>query len=257
MQAIIYDIGKKWLVPNKNTANELFEENYIGLRQKEKRIYADEELSQLPFVPSGNLHYKEWRIRQRSCNKLVTYLTRRKSPLKILEVGCGNGWLSHRLSAVSGAFVTGIDINAFELHQAARVFAGVPGLQFIYGSLCSPELVNRRFDMIVFAASIQYFRSLEETIGQCMQRLKPGGEIHILDSHLYKIDELAPATERTAQYYKELGFPAMTSQYFHHCVNELKPFDWKILYRPSRLLAPFDRYHNPFPWISIKKGATG
>lgn len=259
MQAIIYDMGKKWLTPQQSSADALFEENYIGLRQKENRIYSDEELTGLPFVSPNNLHYKEWQIRQQSSNRLVNHLAKKNVPLKILEVGCGNGWLSHRLSAISSTFITGIDINAFELHQAARVFAGVPGLQFIYGSIDSPELVNRYFDIIVFAASIQYFRSLTGTLSHCMSMLKPGGEIHILDSHLYKPDELGPASERTEQYYKELGFPEMAGQYFHHCINELKPFAHKIMYKPFSLsplgqLAGFFKWNNnPFQWVSIKK----
>ncbi|HEV7780207.1 MAG TPA: methyltransferase domain-containing protein [Chitinophagaceae bacterium] len=259
MQAIIYDIGKKWLMPRQDSADALFEEKYISLRQKEKRLYTDEELARLPLIEQNNLHYKEWRIRQQSCNRLVNYLGKKKGPLKILEVGCGNGWLSHRLSMVSGTFVTAIDINAFELRQAARVFAGVPGLQFIYGSIDSPELVNRHFDIIVFAASIQYFRSLTDTLDHSMLLLKPGGEIHILDSRLYRLGELGPASQRTEKYYNDLGFPEMTGQYFHHCFNELKPFDHKILYKPfslgpvGRLAGLLQWSNNPFVWVSVKK----
>jgi ubiquinone/menaquinone biosynthesis C-methylase UbiE len=253
MQAIIYDIGIKWLIPQKGMDNSLFEEQYIGLRRKENRIYTDNELATLPFVQPNNPHYKEWKIRQQSCKRLLKYMEKKQRPQKILEVGCGNGWLSHRLSSVSGAFVTGIDINAFELRQAARVFAGTAGIQFIYGSIDSPEIMNRHFDTIIFAASIQYFRSLTDTIHHSMKLLKPGGEIHLLDSHFYQPGELEPASKRTAAYYEELGFPEMAGQYFHHCINDLKPFRYHVHYRPSRLAGLLRLNNNPFPWVSIKK----
>ena len=72
-----------------------FEQLYIKLRNQEKRIYEDEEVAWLPDVSEDNIHKKEWRIRKASCQKLTHYLSSKKRALKILEVGCGNGWLSY------------------------------------------------------------------------------------------------------------------------------------------------------------------
>ena len=74
-----------------DTAINQFEKLYLQLREKEKRIYTDEEVIALPEIAEGHPHYAEWQMRKQSAKRLVTYLQREQRPLKILEVGCGNG----------------------------------------------------------------------------------------------------------------------------------------------------------------------
>ncbi|WP_431210721.1 hypothetical protein ACQ86N_32840 [Puia sp. P3] len=77
----------------------LFEKKYILIRTLENRLYTDDELAKLPEISATHTHHKEWQIRKNSCQRLVRYLsTRRRSP-EILEIGCGNGWLSHLAGA--------------------------------------------------------------------------------------------------------------------------------------------------------------
>jgi len=108
----------------------LFEKKYIVIRSLENRLCTDEELAKLPDLPAEHPHHREWEIRRRSVQRLVRYLAGRKRPLEILEVGCGNGWLTHHLAELPGTKVTGIDINFTELQQAARYSAMIP----TYGS---------------------------------------------------------------------------------------------------------------------------
>ena len=62
------------------------------------------------------------------------------------------------------AKVTGMDINTVELTQARKVFAKVTNLKFSEGDIRSGILGDEKFDLIVFAASIQYFESLKEIL---------------------------------------------------------------------------------------------
>lgn len=229
-----------------------FEQLYPALRLKEGRVYRDEEVLHLPNIAKDHPHYPEWQIRKESCNRLKHYFEKRLTSLKILEVGCGNGWLTQQLAEIPGSKVTGTDVTFKELQQAVSVFNHIPNLQFIYGGIHARELDHMEFDFIVFAASIQYFSSLKEIISLALGKLKSNGEIHILDSPFYTPGELRAAKENTAMYYSELGFPEMTKHYFHHSMDELDFFRTEILYRPSffnRVL----NHKNPFPWLCIKK----
>jgi SAM-dependent methyltransferase len=227
-----------------------FEENYLAAREKENRLYTDEQVKRLPFIEETHPHYKEWLIRQNSLAKLSQHLSLKKRKLDILEVGCGNGWLSHHLSKITGSYVTGIDINKIEIDQANRVFARTENLKFFFGEITDEIIRQKKFDTMVFAASIQYFPSLNEIIPASLQLLKKEGEIHIIDSHFYKRHELEAARLRTYEYYHSLQMPQMTKHYFHHCVDELKPFHHKILYNPHSLINKLAT-KNPFPWICI------
>lgn len=240
-------------IPERVKPDCLFEKKYVELRWIEKRIYSDEEVLHLPEIKKGHLHYSEWEMRKQSCRKMVNYLQKKQRSLKILETGCGNGWLSHQLSMLPGADVIGSDVNFTELQQAARVFGSTPNLQFIYGDIRSEVFENMLFDIVVFAASVQYFPSLTEIINSTFKLLKPQGEIHIIDSHFYKSGEAVIAKKRTDEYYDQLGFPEMADHYFHHCLSELGAFSFKILYKPFPFAGLLSGNSNPFTWVCIKK----
>ena len=240
-------------VPGFTKPDYFFERRYIELRNKEKRIYTDEEVKQLPDCDLSHPHHKEWQIRKIACRKLVTYLSNKKKPLQILEIGCGNGWLSHQLSTIPRSRVLGLDINFTELQQAARVFNDCPKIKFMYGDIKSGILSGRQFDIILFAASIQYFRLPDEILDHCLQYLKPSGEIHIIDTMFYPPKAINGAQERSAQYFSSMGYPEMAYHYFHHTLSYMSQYNHKILYNPDSFWNRFSKYRVPFPWICIHK----
>lgn len=229
-----------------------FEKTYIALRQKEGRAYNEKEIAILPVVASSHPYYKEWKIRETSCNKLLKYVKGKGNVCDILEVGCGNGWLSAQLSAVTSGEVTGLDINTVELEQAKNVFQWKYNLNFTKGDIRSGVLADQKFDLIVFAASVQYFESLKEIINTALQYLTLQGEIHILDSYFYKEKEIAAARQRTKEYFDDLGFPEMAHFYFHHSIDDLETFPFSILYNPNSRINKLLFRKNPFHWIAVK-----
>src|SRR5258706_245630 len=120
----------------------------------------------LPDIDKTHQYYKEWQIRKASSQKLTAHLKRKKRPLDILEIGCGNGWLSNQLASIPESKVIGTDINFIEVQQAARIFYYKPNLHFIYGHADSGIFEDKQFDIIIYAASIQYFFSLDETMSK-------------------------------------------------------------------------------------------
>lgn len=233
-------------------ADVLFEKLYITTRSLENRLYTDEEVMRLPEIAEDHTHYKEWLHRHRTMRRLLRYLSHKKRDLDILEIGCGNGWLSHRLAEIPGSQVTGLDINFTELQQAARVFNDDPNLHFIQGDIRSGILDDLQFDCIVFADSLQYFPSLKKMIHLALSYLKPGGEVHITDTFLYRPAEMEAAKRSALAYYNSMGYPEMADFLFHHCSHDLQSFRSTVFYHRnffgSRLLGK--RAH---PWVRIKR----
>lgn len=232
-----------------------FAQQYILLRYKEGRIYSDKEVATLPEIDKKHKHYNEWQVRKNTTGRLIKYLINKKRDLEILEVGCGNGWLSAKLSAVPLSKVTGIDINAEELSQAKRVFRQIGNVEFFNCSLQNEMFSGCKFDIIVFAASVQYFSSLKKVLSDSLEMLKLGGEIHIIDSHLYKQNGISAARLRSNEYYKAIGFPEMSDQYFHHTLGYLKLFNHDILYDPNSIINKLKKNKNPFYWVIIRGNA--
>ena len=222
---------------------------YLHVREKEGRLYSDRIVARLPDIPADHPLVDEWRARAQSANRLAHYIARLTQPPRILELGCGNGWLSHKLASVGGARVWGLDRGGSELVQASRLFFA-SNFAFVNADIfCSP-FASHSFDLIVLASVIQYFPDLAALLRVLQNLLVSGGEIHVLDSPLYKENELASARERTRAYYASLGFPEMVGHYFHHTVSSLHPFSPRWLYRPRdwqiRYVAAFGVDHSAF-----------
>jgi 2-polyprenyl-3-methyl-5-hydroxy-6-metoxy-1,4-benzoquinol methylase len=230
----------------------LFEKKYIEIRALESRLYNDDELVRLPDIDPANPHFSEWQLRKRSMRRLLGYLSRRKCGLDILDVGCGNGWLTHQLAEIPGTKVTGVDINFTELQQAARVFSNDPNLRFFHGDIRSGILEDRQFDIILFAASIQHFPSLKKMLHFCLASLKKAGEIHILDTSFCRPEEVKIEQRRTLAYFTSFGYPEMSDYYFHHTLADLRSFHYTLLYNPKGIRNRFLRLKNPHPWIRIR-----
>ncbi|NEU07713.1 methyltransferase domain-containing protein [Flavihumibacter sp. R14] len=228
----------------------MFENIYIATRRKERRVYSDDEVRVLPQISSKHEHYREWKIRSQSERRLVHYLKEKQKPLNILEVGCGNGWLSKHLSEIPLSHVTGVDVNQEELNQAERLFKA-ENLKFIPGDIRSGVLQDRLFDIIVLAASVQYFSSIQGILDACLLHLEPVGEIHVIDTHFYRKSEVSEARKRSEAYYKSIGSPEMAGHYFHHCLEDLSQYNYRIMKNPSVLQSIIGGVKSPFPWICL------
>jgi ubiquinone/menaquinone biosynthesis C-methylase UbiE len=231
---------------------------YLKVREKEKRIYSDEEVSMLPFVKRNHFYYREWEIRKHSFKKLRTYLQKRNKPFRILDLGCGNGWMSSSLSEINNSKVIGIDRNDFEIEQAKRVFKENEDVNFFCEDILQTDIFNPEyFDIIVMAASIQYFADIRVLTERLLQLLKKNGEIHILDTQFYSESTLGKSKQSSADYYSTLGYPEMAGYYHHHLWSDIQKYNPEIRNR-SRIqklfLKIFKTKKNFFPWIIIRKG---
>lgn len=254
---------------------------YLKVREKEGRLYSDDVVAKLPLFSKNHPLSNEWQARFSSAKRLRKYLAQKNTSLKILDLGCGNGWLSNFLSRDNHTII-GCDQNKIELKQAARVFSssaedggssgrkedgrrsgrkedggGSAGkLTFLEADIFSAPFSKDFFDIILIASAVQYFPDLTKLLKTLLNYLKPNGEIHILDSAFYADDEIESASKRSQEYYSSLGFPEMSKYYFHHRISELEKFSVKWMYRPSlfmlRFQKMFGKINSPFPWVVIK-----
>ena len=230
-----------------------FEENYIQVREKEGRIYSENEIKMLPFLTDHALA-NEWKLRNRSTKRLCKYFSA-KSGKVLIDIGCGNGWFSHLLSDNKDLKVIGLDINTYELELATKIFSK-DNLMFMFGDIFSLNIPKESIDYFTLNACIQYFPDPDKLFERLLFLLKTGGEVHVIDSPLYSISQVDQAKQRTLNYFTELGYPGMTKFYHHHTWGQLADWEYDVLYQPGRL-NPLKKIINkpdsPFPWIKISK----
>jgi len=226
-----------------------FSTHYLAVREKENRILTDVEVRKLP-----NLDKYEWPFRVKSTERFINYIASKNNDMQLLTIGCGNGWFTHKIAEVSEKNqVVGLDVNREELEQAARIFKK-KNLKFIYADIFkASEYFQRKFDVITLNGAIQYFEDFEGLLTLLKSFLKPGGEIHIIDSPFYKTEEITDAKQRTKEYYTELGVPEMAENYFHHDQKLVANFDILYSYKRNIIYKVLGKKDSPFSWYRFIK----
>lgn len=98
-----------------------------------------------------------------------------KSKARVLDLGCGNGSLSHMI-AQQGYEVVGIEESTSGIAIARLNF---PDCQFIQGSIYDPpkaELLNA-FDVVIAVEVIEHLFYPKELVRLARKLLKPGGQL--------------------------------------------------------------------------------
>lgn len=252
----VYELKNVFYLKEPDEASLESEKLYLDVRAKEGRIYSDDEVKMLPEIRSSHKFFSEWNIRANSAKNLCAMIHADLTPKSVLEIGCGNGWLSSRLSEDPETWVIGLDINRSELEQGARVFKERNNLIFVYGNIFEYKFSKLKLDYIVLASSLSYFINPEILIEYLHSLLNEMGEIHLIDNPSYNTDELADARLRTSRYYEQLGFPEMSGHYFHHNLIEIvKKYRYEILHDPKTTANRAKKYLSksisPFYWIKI------
>lgn len=230
---------------------------YLAVRQREGRVLSDEQVLHLPRTDSpSRAQRREWRWRARSLGRMLRYLRRRPAGLRILDLGCGNGWMSMRLAGLPGSAIWAVDVNLPELEQGARVAqaAGKTNVTFAFADILENTLPEAHFDIVLLAAAVQYFPDLPALLAAARRVLKPGGEIHFIDSPFYPNEERrVAARSATRRYYTEKGAPEMAGYYHHHLWADVRAAGGENLSAGwwPRLLQRL-RWWAPFPWVRVR-----
>lgn len=194
--------------PGREAAQQ-FRRAYAEHRAAEGRAFRGEALLSLPYLRRGPLA-REWAVRARSYRRLMDRLRRLPSAapsarLRVLDLGAGSGWLSHRLVAAGMAPVAvdtrtdDVDglgvVKAFDAHVPRRipaVAAAFDALPFRAGS----------FDVVAFNASLHCAGDLRATLGEATRILARPGRIFVVDSPFYRREAdgeaMVEAKRRTA-----------------------------------------------------------
>ena len=99
---------------------------------------------------------------------------------KILEAGCGTGWLSNRLSEFGK--VTGVDLGSQIIETAQRNY---PQVDFRSGDVHTLDLPANYFDVIVTSEVLSHVPDQPAFICRLAELLKPGGFLLITSQNKF------------------------------------------------------------------------
>jgi SAM-dependent methyltransferase len=178
-----------------------FRRAYGEHRAIEGRRFSDDELLSLPFLSTGPLQ-REWSVRARTFQKFVRRVLEPRAdaveprPLRVLDLGAGNGWLCYRVQ-LRGHLAVALDVRTDAVDGLAAAHSYRPHIPRMFGRVAASfedvPLVSDAFDIVVFNAAIHYALSLDVVIREAARVTKSTGRIAILDSPFYARSESGEA----------------------------------------------------------------
>ena len=138
---------------------------------------------------------------------------------RVLDLGCGSGWLSRRIvRLVPEGSVVGVDIAEEMLHRARAASSGYANLNFMEGSADRIPCDDRSFDKIISVESAYYWPDPAASVREMFRVLDAGGSAWILINYYLEnphsqqwgpilgIPTRRLSTEQWMGFYRDAGF---------------------------------------------------
>jgi ubiquinone/menaquinone biosynthesis C-methylase UbiE len=124
----------------------------------------------------GRLHHE---IADRTADLALAQVP---APHRVLDVGCGTGYLLRRLAARApdAAELAGID-PAAEMVQAARRATADPRARFLAGTAEHLPEPDGAFDLVVSTTSFDHWADQQAGLRECARVMAPGGRLVLVD----------------------------------------------------------------------------
>jgi SAM-dependent methyltransferase len=169
----------------------------------------------LPDVAISGNNAEQWKIRARTYGFLRRdifsgFNTSSQHPIRILDIGAGNCWLSYRLSQI-GIHPVAVDllINEMDGLGAATHYDAHLDRPFLRIQAESNRLpfCDAQFDAAIFNASFHYAESYERTLREALRCLRIGGTLIIADSPWYSCEQSGEKmlVERRSHFFNRFG----------------------------------------------------
>lgn len=203
----------RFLLPESQAHYTRFIEEYETIRRLEGRGSPDPDYYRsLPYEDLSGKFSEDWAVRVRSFDLLVRKVLtpvqeQLQRPLKVLDLGAGNGWLSNQLS-VQDDRVVAVDLLVNEqdgLGAWKHYDNQFTPIQAEYNHL---PIMDGFADATIFNASFHYSENYEETLTEALRATEQEGLVVIMDTPVYRRRESGEqmVAERKATFLEQYGF---------------------------------------------------
>ncbi|HWN44766.1 MAG TPA: class I SAM-dependent methyltransferase, partial [Thermoanaerobaculia bacterium] len=196
----------RFLPPERAEIFAPFLRDYTRIRHAEGRGSEDpEHYLRLPDCDPSHPIAWQWQMRRQTWETFRRRVLPRLGP-KILDLGAGVGWLSHRLAGL-GYQPCAVDVSVDDRDGLAAARHYAPNWPRLQAELDRLPLADGQADAAIFNASLHYSSDYAATLREARRVLRPGGSLVILESPIYRKDESGRrmVAERHADFDRHFG----------------------------------------------------
>jgi SAM-dependent methyltransferase len=140
----------------------------------------------LPSVARDDPRAAEWRLRRESYAHVQRHALPAVwlGPARVLDLGAGCGWLSHRLASFGHRMVAvdRLDDDADGLGACRHYPVAFPAVQADFDAL---PFEPHQFDVAIFTGSLHYSPDPAATLAEATRMIAPGGAVAVMDSPMF------------------------------------------------------------------------
>lgn len=200
----------RFLVPDRAPNLARFIEEYETVRINEGRGSDNPDYYQaLPELDLSDVMPTAWQERTRSFEALKEHINTNfgSKPLRIIDCGAGNGWLSNRLTA-AGHKLAAIDLCTNPLDGLGAFIHYKTDFLPLQAEFERLPLLSDQADLVIFNAAFHYTANPAAALNEAKRVLRPGGEIILVDTPFYhnQASGQGMVQTREADFQKRYGF---------------------------------------------------
>ncbi len=117
-----------------------------------------------------------------------------RTDMRILEVGCGTGWMVDRMRPFGE--VTGTDLSEAVLAIAQQA---IPDARLVAGDFMTVDLPSEHYDVVVTMEVLSHVSNQDAFLARIADLLKPGGTLMLATQNRPVLERCEDVTPRTGQ----------------------------------------------------------
>ncbi len=227
-------------------AKYTYEESVRWVRQQPELVDA----ITLSYLDRDNRIAADRFERSEEFREIATILNLASGPLKILDLGCGNGIASYAFARL------GHQVSALDPDQSSDVGLGAIArllplvekgtIETYQGFAESLPFGADIFDVVYTRQALHHFRDLQAGLKECARVLKPGGRLLATREHVVNDEGQLAVFLREHLLHKMHG--GENAYPLKKYLDSLRKADFRVL----RCFAPYDSVINHFPETNVQ-----
>jgi malonyl-CoA O-methyltransferase len=138
---------------------------------------SDNASTALNFSRAAASYHARAALQREVAGRLLQYLSAPVWPRRVLELGCGTGFLTrHLLDALAPAHLDALDLSAAMVEQARRVIRADEAIRWLVCDIREYH-PTEAYDLIASSSSLQWMQPLEDLFSRLAHILLPEGRL--------------------------------------------------------------------------------